>query len=349
MVNGQAEVLRKVSAMQNLTDEHRTDNSAQPIPYAGGEKPPVLVLLGPTAVGKTELSLQIARAFDAEIISGDSMQVYRGMDIGTAKITKAEMQGIPHHLIDIVDPTQDYSVADFQEMAAKLIRDIHARGQLPFIVGGTGLYIESLLYRFAFSDVAADPAYRHELEEVAAREGVEAVHAQLAAVDPESAARLHPNNLRRVIRALEIYAVSGQRLSAQLAAQTHESPYQPCIIGLMRDRAELYARIDLRVDLMMQAGLLGEVENLLRLGLNPANTALQGIGYKELIGYLHGETSLLVATERIKRNSRRYAKRQMSWFRHMHDIIWQDATHLASAELFLAASEIVRRKFDYLS
>lgn len=287
-------------------------------------KQPLLVLIGPTAVGKTRLSLDIAKKWNAEIISGDSMQVYRGMDIGTAKIPLEEREGIPHHLIDICDPEYAYSAADFQTGAADAIEQIAGRGRLPFIVGGTGLYVESVCYRYRFAENGSDEAFRREQELFAAEYGAEALHGRLAAVDPQAAQRLHPNDLRRVIRALEVYHLTGQTFSEQQAGQTKESPYELCIIGLTLDRAELYRRIEQRVDLMMEQGLVEEVQRLLERNLPPAAVAMQGLGYKEIASYLKGQCSLEAAVELLKRDTRRFAKRQLSWFRHMKDIHWID-------------------------
>nr|WP_169082209.1 tRNA (adenosine(37)-N6)-dimethylallyltransferase MiaA [Paenibacillus sp. PL91] len=284
----------------------------------------MLVLIGPTAVGKTRMSLDIAKAWNAEIISGDSMQVYRGMDIGTAKIALDEREGIPHHLIDICEPDESYSAADFQAGATDAIAQIAARGKLPFIVGGTGLYVESVCYQFQFADIGSDEAFRLEQERYAAEFGAEALHGKLAAIDPPAGERLHPNDLRRVIRALEVYHLTGQTFSEQQAGQTKESPYELCLIGLTMDRAALYRRIEQRIDLMMEQGLVDEVRHLLERDLPPAAVAMQGLGYKEIADYLRGNCTLEAAIERLKRDTRRFAKRQLSWFRHMNDIHWID-------------------------
>lgn len=284
----------------------------------------MLVLLGPTAVGKTRLSLELAEAFGAEIISGDSMQVYRGMDIGTAKISEGEMKGIPHHLIDIHDPGDAYSTAEFQEQGTRLIEEISRRGKLPFIVGGTGLYIESLCYGFRFSEAVADEAFRSEQDAYAEEHGAEALHARLAAVDPVSAERLHPNDRRRIIRALEIHYQTGVPLSEDLAGQTKESPYELCLIGLTMDRKTLYKRIEERIDQMLAEGLVAEVQGLLERGYGRSLVSMQGLGYKEIAAYLEGETTLEEAVVLLKRDTRRFAKRQLSWFRHMKEIQWID-------------------------
>jgi tRNA dimethylallyltransferase len=284
----------------------------------------LLVLLGPTAVGKTRLSLELAAAYDAEIISGDSMQVYRGMDIGTAKITPEEMQGIPHHLIDIHDPDFPFSAAEFQEQGRRVIEEISDRGKLPFIVGGTGLYIESLCYGFRFSEAVADEAFRKEQDEYADKHGALALHARLEAVDPVSAARLHPNDRRRIIRALEIYHQTDQTLSSSHAGQKKESPYDLCLVGLTMDRKILYKRIEDRIDQMLAEGLVEEVRGLLERGYGRGLVSMQGLGYKEIAAYLAGEMTYEEAVILLKRDTRRFAKRQLSWFRHMNEIEWID-------------------------
>jgi len=286
----------------------------------------LLVLVGPTAVGKTALSLQLARIVNAEIISGDSMQVYRGMDIGTAKASPEEQAIVPHHLIDIRNPDEPYSVSDFQYECEQAIRSIAARGKLPFIVGGTGLYIQSVVYGYRFSEAGQDEAYRLKLHAYAEQHGTAALHERLREVDPESAGRLHVNDLRRIVRALEVYHLTGRTMSEYLAEQPEESPYRTCLIGLTMRRDLLYQRIEERVDLMIEQGLVEEVERLLSQGYGPGLISMQGLGYKEIVGYLQGEYSLEQAIELLKRNTRRFAKRQLSWFRHMKGIEWVDMT-----------------------
>jgi tRNA dimethylallyltransferase len=291
-------------------------------------KPRLLVLVGPTAVGKTRYSLEIARRWNAEIISGDSMQVYRGMDIGTAKIKPDETEGIPHHLIDIRDPEEPFTAAEFQKLARECVEEIVARGRLPFIVGGTGLYIESLLYGFDFPEAPSDSRVRSELKHYAEEHGAEALHKRLGEVDPESAARLHPNDVKRVIRALEIALETGEAMSTKVAGfrEPRESPYAFCLIGLTMDRNVLYDRINRRVDAMIDEGLVDEVRELLRRGVPPESTSMQAIGYKEIVPHLTEGLPLEEAVERLKRDTRRYAKRQLSWFRRMKGIEWVDVT-----------------------
>lgn len=297
---------------------------------ASRKKPNLLVLIGPTAVGKTKLSLEIAQRFDCEIISGDSMQVYRGMDIGTAKASPEEQRLVPHHMIDIHHPDHPFSVAEFQERATALIREISDRGKLPMIVGGTGLYVESVCYDYRFTDAPSDEALRQELNEFAETRGDVALHQKLREVDPQTAERLHPRDRRRIIRAIEVHRTTGIPLSAHLARQTKQSPYRLCMIGLTMEREQLYRRIEERVDLMMEQGLLQEVQRLLDEGCKPEYVSMQGLGYKEMIACLEGKLSLQEAVNLLKRNTRRFAKRQLSWFRHMKDIDWIDVTDQAN-------------------
>ncbi|WP_078546971.1 tRNA (adenosine(37)-N6)-dimethylallyltransferase MiaA [Litchfieldia alkalitelluris] len=286
----------------------------------------VIVLIGPTAVGKTKLSIELAKKLNAEIISGDSMQIYKEMDIGTAKITKAEMEGIPHHLIDIKEPTESYSVADFQVDVRRTIKDIHNRGKVAMIVGGTGLYIQSVIYDYHFTDQASDPDYRVNLEKLIEEEGIEPSFRKLQVIDPESADRIHPNNIRRVIRALEIHHTTGKTMTQYLNEQEKTLIYDVAIIGLTMEREELYNRINQRVDLMVEEGLLDEVERLYNKGIRDCQS-IQAIGYKEVYDYLEGNVSLNQAIEILKQNSRRYAKRQLTWFRNKMNVTWFDVTN----------------------
>lgn len=310
------------------------------------DKPKLLVLLGPTAVGKTKLSIELARSLSCEIISGDSMQVYRGMDIGTAKITVEEMGGIPHHLIDVLDPGEPFSVALFQEWCRKLIPEIAGRGRLPFIVGGTGLYIESVCYEFQFTEAGADEAFRAQQQAYADAYGAAALHARLADLDPRSAARLHPNDVRRVIRALEVVHLTGETLSSQLEKQQKQSPYELCLIGLTMDRQMLYNRIERRIDEMLRLGLVEEVRGLLLKGYSRDAVSMQGLGYKEIVEHLVDGVPLEAAVEKLKRDTRRFAKRQLSWFRHMKDIAWIDVGGGENFSGILAAAHaIIAGKF----
>ena len=295
-------------------------------------KQPVVILVGPTAVGKTNLSIQLAKSLNAEIISGDSMQVYKGMDIGTAKINEQEMEGVPHHLIDILDPQDSFSTADYQSLVRNKISEIAKRGKLPMIVGGTGLYIQSVLYDYTFTEEANDPAFRQSLQVAAVREGADFLHAKLAAADPEAAAAIHPNSTRRVIRALEILHTSGKTMSQHLQEQKRELVYNAVLIGLTMDRDTLYARINQRVDMMMEAGLLPEVKRLYDRNVRDCQS-IQAIGYKELYAYFDGFVTLSDAVDQLKQNSRRYAKRQLTWFRNKMQVAWFDMTPPVDMEL----------------
>lgn len=291
------------------------------------EKQKLLVIIGPTAVGKTKLSIELAKRFNGEIISGDSMQIYRGMDIGTAKIRKEEMEGIPHHLIDIKEPNENFSVAEFQQLVRSTIQEIADRGHLPIIAGGTGLYIQSVIYDYQFSDVSGDEDFRRELEQKAKEIGPDALHQELIKVDPQSASDIHPNNVRRVIRALEIYHLAGKTRNEFDNTANKEEIYQTAIVGLTMDRDKLYERINARVDLMMEDGLLEEVNRLYQQGLRDCQ-AIQAIGYKEIYQYLDGDLPLEEAVDKLKQNSRRYAKRQLTWFRNKMEVKWFDITNV---------------------
>ncbi len=287
-------------------------------------KTPILAVVGPTASGKTALSIALAKKLDGEIISCDSMQIYRGMDIGTAKPTAEEMCGIPHHMLDIIDPSEPFSAADYAPMAKACIADISSRGKLPIFCGGTGLYLDAVLIETDYADVETDPALRASLLSDAEKYGAESLWQRLLAVDPESAATIHQNNVKRVARALEIYLSSGiTKTEWDARSRLRPSPYNSVIIAIDRDREELYRRIDLRVDLMMESGLLAEVDGLLVSGKLPRNaSAAQAIGYKEFIDYFDGLISLPEAIELVKRASRRYAKRQLTWFRRNSAVNW---------------------------
>ncbi|MFS0823524.1 tRNA (adenosine(37)-N6)-dimethylallyltransferase MiaA [Bacillus sp. 1P02SD] len=289
------------------------------------KKEKLVVLIGPTAVGKTKLSIELAKKLNAEIISGDSMQIYKGMDIGTAKISIDEMEGIPHHLIDIKEPHENFSVAEFQAAVRKLISDIHSRGKLPMIVGGTGLYIQSVIYDYQFTDDASNPEYRKTLEQQANDNGVDSLYQELKEIDPESAERIHPNNIRRVIRALEIFKSTGKTMTEYMKEQKQELIYDVALVGLTMDRDKLYDRINDRVDLMIESGLLEEVSTFHSQGLRECQS-IQAIGYKELYRYLEGLLSLEEAISELKQNTRRYAKRQLTWFRNKMDVKWFDMT-----------------------
>ncbi|MBG9450381.1 tRNA delta(2)-isopentenylpyrophosphate transferase [Cytobacillus firmus] len=287
------------------------------------EKEKLAVLIGPTAVGKTKLSILLAKRFNAEIISGDSMQIYKSMDIGTAKIKEEEMEGIPHHLIDIKNPEDPFSAAEFQKLVRSKITEVTSRGKLPMIVGGTGLYIQSVIYDYQFSDAPSDEEFRKTLEERAEREGNNALFKELLAIDPDSAEKIHPNNIRRVVRALEIYHCTGKPMSQYQENQDPELLYDTALIGLTMDRETLYERINFRVEIMMKEGLLEEVRSLYDQGLKDCQS-IQAIGYKELYDYFNGCVPLEDAVGNLKQNSRRYAKRQLTWFRNKMNVEWFD-------------------------
>jgi tRNA dimethylallyltransferase len=288
-------------------------------------KQKLLVIIGPTAVGKTKLSIELAKRYNGEIISGDSMQIYRGMDIGTAKIKKDEMEGIPHHLIDIKEPFENFSVAEFQHLVRAKIDGIAQKGHLPIITGGTGLYIQSVIYDYQFSDVPGDESFRLMLEERVKEIGNEALYKELLEVDPGSASQIHPNNVRRVIRALEIFHLTGKTMQEFQSTQKPDLLYNTALVGLSMEREKLYERINYRVDLMIEEGLIEEVKDLYQSGLRDCQS-IQAIGYKEIYEYLEGKVTLDDAIVNLKQNSRRYAKRQLTWFRNKMDVEWFDMT-----------------------
>ncbi len=286
-------------------------------------KRPLVILTGPTAVGKTALSIALAKEIGGEIISADSMQVYRRMDIGSAKITPEEMAGVPHHLIDVLEPDQEFNVVVFQKLAKRAVADIYSRGHIPVVVGGTGFYIQALVYDIDFTENDEDTALRRSLEELARREGAEALYERLRAVDPESCESIHANNIKRVIRAIEFYEKTGKKISDHNREQRqNDSPYNVAYFVLNDDRERIYERINERVDLMMAQGLTEEVRALRESGCRKDMVSMQGLGYKELLSYLEGEMSLEEAVYLIKRDTRHFAKRQLTWFRREKEVIW---------------------------
>lgn len=287
------------------------------------EKKPLIILTGPTAVGKTKASIGLAKAIGGEIISADSMQVYRHMDIGSAKITKEEMADVPHYLIDVLEPEEEFHVVRFQQMAKAAMTDIYSRGKIPIIVGGTGFYIQALLYDIDFTENEGDSVYREKLEALAKEKGAAYLHGQLAMVDPKSAEEIHANNIKRVIRALEFYHQTGQKISEHNERERQkESPYQFCYFVLNDRRECLYERIDQRVDQMIRNGLVQEVQALKERGCTKQMVSMQGLGYKEIFSYLEGDCSLEEAVYIIKRDTRHFAKRQLTWFKRERDVIW---------------------------
>lgn len=293
---------------------------------ADSNKRPLIIIAGPTAVGKSELGINLAKQINGEIISADSMQVYKYMDIGTAKIMPEEMDGIRHHLIDILDPTEPFHVHRFQELAKQAVEEIYSRDRIPIIVGGTGFYIQALLYDIDFSEEGEDSEYRSKLTEIANTKGNETLHQMLKEVDPETADAIHANNVQRVIRAIEFYYQTGEKLSAHnLIQRERTSPYNFRYFVLNDLREIIYERIDLRVDKMISMGLVDEVKSLINdYGCKPDMTSMQGIGYKQVINYLNGEYDYEEMVRLIKRDSRHFAKRQLTWFNREKDLIFID-------------------------
>lgn len=288
-------------------------------------KKPMIILSGPTAVGKTALSIELAKRVNGAIISADSMQVYKHMDIGSAKIMPDEMGGIKHYLIDALEPSEEFNIVIFQKMAKEALDEIYANGQIPIIAGGTGFYIQALLYDIDFENQDTNEAYRAELEEIAKTQGNEVLHNRLKEVDPVSAEKIHANNVKRVIRALEFYELTGKPISEHNEVeQQKESPYNFAYFVLTDDRENLYKRIDLRVDIMLENGLLDEVKKLKEMGYHREMVSMQGLGYKEILDYLDGKLSLEEAIYILKRETRHFAKRQLTWFRREKDVIWMD-------------------------
>lgn len=288
-------------------------------------KDKLVVIVGPTAVGKTSLSIDAAKKFDGEVISGDSMQIYQGFDIGTAKVTEEEKDGIPHHMIDTLSPDESFSVADFQQRVHNYIKEIKERHKNPILVGGTGLYIQSVLYNYNFSNSHRSESYQRKIEKEIKRDGVSSVYQRLKRADPVQAEKIHPNNHRRLIRALEVYERTGMTMTDLILKQQESSPYDFFIIGLEMERSLLYKRINNRVDKMVNNGLIEEVKHLYEQGFENSQ-AMRGIGYKEILPYIKGETSLQESIELLKRNSRRFAKRQYTWFKNKMPVNWYEIT-----------------------
>lgn len=302
-------------------------------------KDKLIVILGPTAVGKTALSIEVAKTLQTEIISGDSMLIYRGFDIGTAKPTAEERQGIVHHLIDILPPDASYSVTDFTVQVRPIIRRLNEEGKIPVLAGGTGLYVKALLEGYQFNETTGHEAYRAKLAALGEEKGKAYVHAMLAMVNPAAAERLHPNDFRRVIRALEVEHFGQEKISQSNEAQTGGLCYDALVIGLNRDRKELYARINQRVELMFASGLADEVQRLLAQGASRDCQAMKGIGYKETAAWLEGKISYTEAVELIQKATRHFAKRQLTWYRKMPYIHWYRADEMAETELLAAVLE----------
>ena len=288
-------------------------------------KKPLIILTGPTAVGKTAASIGLAKAIGGEIISADSMQVYKNMDIGSAKITKEEMDGVPHYLVDVLDPKEEFNVVRFKDMAKEAMDKIYANGHIPIVVGGTGFYIQALLYDIDFTKEEDDKTYRCELEKLAEEKGASYLHNMLKEVDLKSAEDIHENNVKRVIRALEYFHETGEKMSLHNEKERQkESPYNSAYFVLNDDRSYLYERIDKRVDMMITEGLVDEVKSLKNMGLTKDMVSMQGLGYKEILDYLDGKTDLEEAVYILKRDTRHFAKRQLTWFKRERDVIWVD-------------------------
>lgn len=313
------------------------------------EKKPLIILTGPTAVGKTKASIGLAKAIGGEIISADSMQVYRHMDIGSAKITKEEMADVPHYLIDVLEPEEEFHVVRFQQMAKAAMADIYSRGKIPIIVGGTGFYIQALLYDIDFTENEGDSVYRDKLEALAKEKGAAYLHGQLAMVDPKSAEEIHANNIKRVIRALEFYHQTGQKISEHNERERQkESPYQFCYFVLNDRRECLYERIDQRVDQMIRNDLVQEVQTLKERGCTKQMVSMQGLGYKEIFSYLEGDCSLEEAVYIIKRDTRHFAKRQLTWFKRERDVIWvqKDELNYDDKKLLQSLLESIKERMN---
>ncbi len=307
----------------------------------------MIILAGPTAVGKTELSIQLAKRLGGEIISADSMQVYRGMDIGTAKIKKEKMGGIPHYLIDKLSPKEGFHVVLFQQFAKQYIHEIYAKGRIPIIVGGTGFYIQSVLYDIDFKENQADNLYRSQLEQTVREKGEEYLHNMLMEMDPKSGSNIHPHNIKRVIRALEYYHQTGQSMAEHNEEEALKtSPYEAAYFVLNMPREELYERIDRRVDHMIAEGLVEEVKKLKEEGCLRQMVSMQGLGYKEILQYLEGKWELEQAITFIKRNTRHFAKRQLTWFRREKEIVWvnKEQFHYDQKEILDYMIEILKEK-----
>ena len=308
-------------------------------------KKPLIVIGGPTACGKTGFSIKLAKEIGGEIISADSMQVYRYMDIGTAKVTPEEADGVPHYLIDEFDPDEEYNVMLFQQKAKAYMEQIWAKGKVPILVGGTGFYINALLYDNDFTETENDTSYREECYKLAQEQGPEVLFERLKDVDPEYAEIMHANNVKRVTRALEYHYLTGQKFSEHNAEQKEkETPYDAAVIILNMDREKLYERIELRIDIMMEQGLLEEVKGLLDRGYTPDLVSMQGIGYKEFIPYFNGECTLEEAVTQLKTNTRRFAKRQLTWFRRQIDGLWVDLSKSTGEEAMADVLEYLKQQ-----
>jgi len=310
------------------------------------KKEPLVILTGPTAVGKTKLSIALAKAIGGEIISADSMQVYRHMDIGSAKIRLEEMEGIPHYLVDVLEPWEEFHVVRFQQMAKEAMKKIREHGHIPILVGGTGFYIQAIVKDIDFTENEASP-YREELTRLAEEKGADFLYEKLQKVDPKSAQIIHAHNVKRIIRALEFYQMTGEKISEHNTKQREKSsPYQFAYFVLQDERTKLYKRIEARIDEMLQDGLIEEVTALKEMGLKRGMVSMQGLGYKEILAYLDGECTLEEAVEILKRDTRHFAKRQITWFKREEEVIWLDKGKFAYQEeqILEAMLQILREK-----
>ena len=310
------------------------------------KKEPLVILTGPTAVGKTKLSIALAKAIGGEIISADSMQVYRHMDIGSAKIRLEEMEGIPHYLVDVLEPWEEFHVVRFQQMAKEAMKKIREHGHIPILVGGTGFYIQAIVKDIDFTENEASP-YREELTRLAEEKGADFLYEKLQKVDPKSAQIIHAHNVKRIIRALEFYQMTGEKISEHNKEQREKSsPYQFAYFVLQDERTKLYKRIEARIDEMLQDGLIEEVTALKEMGLKRGMVSMQGLGYKEILAYLDGECTLEEAVEILKRDTRHFAKRQITWFKREEEVIWIDKGKFAYQEeqILEAMLQILREK-----
>ncbi|MCI8312691.1 MAG: tRNA (adenosine(37)-N6)-dimethylallyltransferase MiaA [Lachnospiraceae bacterium] len=310
------------------------------------KKEPLVILTGPTAVGKTKLSIALAKAIGGEIISADSMQVYRHMDIGSAKIRLEEMEGIPHYLVDVLEPWEEFHVVRFQQMAKEAMKKIREHGHIPILVGGTGFYIQAIVKDIDFTENEASP-YREELTRLAEEKGADFLYEKLQKVDPKSAQIIHAHNVKRIIRALEFYQMTGEKISEHNKEQREKSsPYQFAYFVLQDERTKLYKRIEARIDEMLQDGLIEEVTALKEMGLKRGMVSMQGLGYKEILAYLDGECTLEEAVEILKRDTRHFAKRQITWFKREEEVIWLDKGKFAYQEeqILEAMLQILREK-----
>lgn len=306
-----------------------------------GKDQPLVVITGPTATGKSDIGVRVAARVGGEIVSADSMLVYRGMDIGTAKPTISQMSGIPHHFIDIVEPDQEYNVALFQQQARRIIKDIMDRDKIPFLVGGTGLYVSAVIDDYNFSGAPGNESYRKTLQNEAMEKGPQALYKRLADIDPLAASKLHPEDVRRVIRALEVHRHTGRPISSYHTLARPGKPfYNLLMFGLTMDRETLYRRIEQRVDFMLSAGLVEEVKRLMKMGFSTELSSMRGLGYKEIAAHLDGKLSIAQATDTLKRNTRRFAKRQMTWFRRDDRIKWFNVHRCGGPEFIV--QEITR-------